>query len=398
MSNTQVGSVYNKIIEEVIENCHVAFEEEGVEPAALEELRKTWQKHLSGRQCASMPWEPAPQPVLPTLSTLSSNSARPQPQPLTGAAAASSTSASNIGSVGVQIKAEPGSSYDLQNLPLSNGIPASYGNQAALQRAGQNLHAKFGDSASIQVNQLQARAALAAQAQAGARPGNQQPPVPLTAEQQRDMEQRRRAYALQQQRQNYQNMQNLQQAQQAQQRTTAIKNGQTDGASDWNAMVVERRAHAQQVDTLTYDADMTIRQQVDQMSREMEGGGLMLPLSEHPKQQAARKRKAPRSNSPSRKIAQLDGRNDSDDDDDKAGIKDDPDLDDEDAINSDLDDPDDNVVDETEEEGNQGEVMLCTYDKVQRVKNKWKCTLKDGVLTTGGKEYVFHKATGEFEW
>ena len=34
------GSVYNKIIEEVIENCHVAFEEEGVEPAALEELRK----------------------------------------------------------------------------------------------------------------------------------------------------------------------------------------------------------------------------------------------------------------------------------------------------------------------------------------------------------------------
>jgi len=38
------------------------------------------------------------------------------------------------------------------------------------------------------------------------------------------------------------------------------------------------------------------------------------------------------------------------------------------------------------------------YDKVQRVKNKWKCTLKDGVLLVNGKEYVFHKATGEYEW
>ena len=329
--------------------------------------------------------------MLPSLSTLSSTSGRPQPQPLTSAVAASSTSTSNIGSTGVQIKAEPGSSYDLQNLPLGNGLPATYGTQAALQRAGQNLQAKFGDSASVQVNQLQARAAAAAQAQAGARPAAQQAPASLTAEQQRDMDQRRRTYAQQQQRQNYQNMQNIQQAQQAQQaqqRTAAIKNGQTDGGSDWDAMVVERRARAQQGNTLAYDADMTIRQQVYQMSREMEGGGLMLPLSEHNNPLVARKRKTLHSTSVSRGISQLDGRNDSDDDDDKVGIKDDPDIDDEDAINSDLDDPDDNVPDETEEEGNQGEVMLCTYDKVQRVKNKWKCTLKDGVLTTGGKEYV----------
>lgn len=27
-----------------------------------------------------------------------------------------------------------------------------------------------------------------------------------------------------------------------------------------------------------------------------------------------------------------------------------------------------------------------------------KCILKDGVLTVNGKEYVFHKATGEYEW
>ena len=38
------------------------------------------------------------------------------------------------------------------------------------------------------------------------------------------------------------------------------------------------------------------------------------------------------------------------------------------------------------------------YDKVQRVKNKWKCTLKDGVLNANGKEWLFHKGNGEFEW
>ncbi|KAI5285255.1 transcription factor IIA subunit alpha [Ascosphaera acerosa] len=74
------------------------------------------------------------------------------------------------------------------------------------------------------------------------------------------------------------------------------------------------------------------------------------------------------------------------------------DVDDEDAINSDLDDPDD-LLDEEDADGDAiGQVMLCTYDKVQRVKNKWKCTLKDGVLSCGGKEYVFHKGNGEFEW
>jgi transcription initiation factor TFIIA large subunit len=32
---------------------------------------------------------------------------------------------------------------------------------------------------------------------------------------------------------------------------------------------------------------------------------------------------------------------------------------------------------------------------------KWgnrKCVMKDGVLTVNGKEYVFHKAQGEYEW
>jgi transcription initiation factor TFIIA large subunit len=58
---------------------------------------------------------------------------------------------------------------------------------------------------------------------------------------------------------------------------------------------------------------------------------------------------------------------------------------DEDAINSDLDDSDQQEDDENNEE-NTDQIMLCTYDKVQRVKNKWKCTLKDGIVKVGSTE------------
>ena len=134
----------------------------------------------------------------------------------------------------------------------------------------------------------------------------------------------------------------------------------------------------------------------------------MLPLSEQPKFPTSKKRKitknvtegslsssaalvAAGSSYPEHlpKLTQLDGQDDNDDDeDDKKGIKDElfEDDDDEDAINSDLDDPDDAAIEEEEDEGRPNQIMLCTYDKVQRVKNKWKCVLKDGVLNTGGKE------------
>ncbi|KAF8070790.1 transcription factor IIA alpha beta subunit [Lyophyllum atratum] len=69
------------------------------------------------------------------------------------------------------------------------------------------------------------------------------------------------------------------------------------------------------------------------------------------------------------------------------------------AINSDLDDSDTGDEEEAEE-GVAGEtdIVFCTYDKVARVKNKWKCILKDGMIHINGKDYLFSKCTGEFEW
>lgn len=160
---------------------------------------------------------------------------------------------------------------------------------------------------------------------------------------------------------------------------SSIGNTQTDGASDalseWKAEVARRREAAE---LQGGQGDRLLREHLRQRMLQLEGGGLLLPLEEHlyssrrvtlPDEQAV-----PSDSTAAR--PQFDG----------PGGDDEKEEDDEDAINSDLDDPEDDVYDDNEGEDAVGQVMLCTYDKVQRVKNKWKCTLKDGVLTTGGKE------------
>lgn len=187
-----------------------------------------------------------------------------------------------------------------------------------------------------------------------------------------------------------QQYQNLQQTQQR----PGVINGQTDGADDWNDMVTQRRVAASSNSTGNRNADLTLMQQANELSQSLEGGGLMLPLAERSNPSPMVKHKPATAEAGSSsfagsqpaaapRVARYDGIDGESEDE----IKDDPGLlDDEDAINSELDDPDDNVVEEADEENQRGQIMLCTYDKVQRVKNKWKCTLKDGVLTTGGKE------------
>lgn len=70
-------------------------------------------------------------------------------------------------------------------------------------------------------------------------------------------------------------------------------------------------------------------------------------------------------------------------------------------INSDLDDSDsdgDDEEDPTLGGGAEADIVFCTYDKVQRVKNKWKTVFKDGMAHVNGKDYLFAKCNGEFEW
>lgn len=174
-----------------------------------------------------------------------------------------------------------------------------------------------------------------------------------------------------------------------------VNAAQTDGASDslaqWKAEVARRRELAVQNPG---EGDRMLRQQLLEMQQRLEGGGLMLPLEQRFMSKAGVKRKvqSPLAASTS---STIDGatqpptwistssltaaQGDAAGDDDADGEAD------EDAINSDLDDPDQQEDDENSEE-NTDQMMLCTYDKVQRVKNKWKCTLKDGIVRVGGSE------------
>jgi transcription initiation factor TFIIA large subunit len=173
---------------------------------------------------------------------------------------------------------------------------------------------------------------------------------------------------------------------------------QTDGADDaleqWQEMLVQRRAAAAEQQQ---HADRFVRDQIMQHSADLQSG-LMMPLNELPSSKRQRRRAAATTSSKSianaGSIPQLDG--EADEEEVKPDIKDE---DDENAINSDLDDSDDGAINGIGDEDDDGiDSILCTYDKVQRVKNKWKCTLKDGVMSVNGKEWVFHKGTGEFEW
>ncbi|CCH41131.1 TFIIA-alpha and beta-like factor, 1-like factor [Wickerhamomyces ciferrii] len=72
---------------------------------------------------------------------------------------------------------------------------------------------------------------------------------------------------------------------------------------------------------------------------------------------------------------------------------------DSDDINSDLDDSDEEDLEDDEDADDaEGMIILCLYEKVLRVKNKWKCNLKDGVANINGRDYAFAKGTGESEW
>ncbi|KAG8776712.1 hypothetical protein FRC15_011799 [Serendipita sp. 397] len=68
-------------------------------------------------------------------------------------------------------------------------------------------------------------------------------------------------------------------------------------------------------------------------------------------------------------------------------------------INSDLDDTDDEDGPH-EQPGSDpdADVTYCTYDKVTRVKAKWKVVFRDGMVHASGKDYLFGRCTGEFEW
>ncbi|XP_067941807.1 transcription initiation factor IIA subunit 1-like [Watersipora subatra] len=107
-------------------------------------------------------------------------------------------------------------------------------------------------------------------------------------------------------------------------------------------------------------------------------------------------------------VLQLDGADDVDtssEEDDDLDDDDNDDLDnegadgeDEEPLNSNDDDDEDDANGNLVELDNVDNVVVCQYDKITRSKNRWRFTLKDGIMHLNQRDYVFHKANGEAEW
>ena len=230
---------------------------------------------------------------------------------------------------------------DVSNYPPMNGYGANGLNPMASQRAAFHLQQRFGDQANASI---QAAGLNTAQSRPIALPGQQQQrPQHIQLPGQRPQPQ----YPHQ----------------------TNSGPPQTDGAGDaehWKAIVEDRQAH----DGERLVVDGMLRRQLEQ-SMALTDSGLMVPRKDrirpkktkpfrHSQTDANRSQSArPSMSKVPASIAQYDGMD---------SVKDD----DEDAINSDLDDSEDELDSQQvgDEDGPLGETILCTYDKVQRVKNK----------------------------
>lgn len=147
-----------------------------------------------------------------------------------------------------------------------------------------------------------------------------------------------------------------QQLQQMRAQQNAMGQHQTDGADDFEEHLGILMNGDKELSRV--EVDGLLHSQLLSQGHVITGGGLMVPLKLSKKsvkrtyvEKAQFNQSKGAGNIPS---MQLDGMDDDDDE----------------AINSDLDDSDDDKdSDDDDEEG--GNVMLCVYDKVQRVKNKW---------------------------
>ncbi|KAI0594801.1 transcription factor IIA, alpha/beta subunit [Biscogniauxia sp. FL1348] len=391
MSNAQVGNVYQQIILDVIEASRVDVEEGGVDEGVLEELKKGWQKKLSQQQLAAFPWDPKPEPP-PTPAVQAPVSQPPPaaspPQPISNGGGYSQPQAQVTQGLTMpmpggqsandpQVKPEPGVKIEpgLENAPA---VPQAgqQGGPIAQQRVIAQLQHQYGERAAASIDKLRAQPPNGAQPQGQQRPGNQPAPQAYPGQYQGNPQQYRP---------------NMPVNPSSQQQRPPMPNGQRpapsqmDGAGDDEGHVgvlLHQGPDGQSTEMGRVEIDNLLHAQIAARARAMEGGGLMVPLKRASKGKSVSYHRTP---GPNEGPSRFDGPDD------------DLEESDEDAINSDLDDPDDNL-EENDEDDDAGQIMLCMYDKVQRVKNKWKCVLKDGVLNVNGKDYVFHKATGEYEW
>ncbi len=223
------------------------------------------------------------------------------------------------------------------------------------ERVIQQLQSQYGERAAGSIDKLKAGMGMqnVSIPQGQPRPGGPPMPQPQTAQYQGNQ---------QQYRQNQPPNTGPQQQRVPQQPSNGQRPApsQLDGAGDNESHVgvlVHQGRGGRSTELGRVEIDSMLHAQIAARAKAMEGGGLMVPL------QRAKKTKTSGAYYHTPDVdagpSRFDGPGDDLDNEE-----------DEDAINSDLDDPEDNIDDDDEDEDG-GQIMLCMYDKVQRVKNKW---------------------------
>lgn len=67
-----------------------------------------------------------------------------------------------------------------------------------------------------------------------------------------------------------------------------------------------------------------------------------------------------------------------------------------DELGSDLDDEDELAEDVDDE--NIADLILCQYEKISRVRTRWRGVLRAGVIHVNGSDFAFSRATVDFNW
>jgi transcription initiation factor TFIIA large subunit len=347
-------------------------------------LLQGWQQKLSQLQVATFPWDPKPEPQQsianpPTVPSNAGNYQAMNTPPIGQAQPGLTLTPMNQNANGPRIKSEPGMESPpggIPHQPYPNPVlNMPSGANTAQQRAVANLANSYGARAAASINAIQGNLPQQQQSSQPNMQQMQQHPA-MQTHQLQHMQQQRVAQGsrpqMTQEQYRQQMAQQMAQAQQQAQQRVQTQNGvnaaQTDGAGDdiEEAIGVITGVNADGTEVMMgrIEIDGLIRTKIEAMGQSMEGGGLMLPLHK-----VAKSEKRQRKSKSSRSVPQHDGPGSDDDDDSKDNLKDEE-LD-EDAINSDLDDPDDGLNDDEDDEETMGHIMLCMYDKVQRVKNKW---------------------------
>ena len=259
------------------------------------------------------------------------------------------------------IKAEPGAAngQGVHAYPAANSqrIMPNQGGGVAAARATQALESQYGQRAAASISAIHSsmQGPVPGQQQQMPRPG-QHPQHPHLSQQQMQpnaAQQYQRNMTAQMMAAQQQQQQRAGQQQPPANAPNGLPQSQVDGSSDFEGILMKRDAEGNPVEMGRVDIDNLIAEKIASRAKQMEGGGLMLPLREATRHRSIAKKHGTAGPS------QFDG-----DDDDLE-------EDDVDAINSDLDDPEEEPEDSDDDGEELGDMMLCMYDKVQRVKNKW---------------------------